>query len=254
VIFAIAGEAEASSFASMAVHIVRWGELGRLFRLAEEAGCREAVFIGSVSRRPDMKSVRPDIGAVMLMPRVVQLMRGGDDSLLSGIARIFEEKGLRLVSALDVAPELGLVEGCVVGKIGTDVARDVEKAAEAARALGRLDIAQGAVAVGGRVIAVEDVGGTDALLERVAALRAGGKIESSGGVLVKCVKPIQDRRLDLPAIGPATASLARRAGLAGVAAEAGVTLLAGRSETVDAFRRAGLFLLGLKPPSDIADG
>ena len=46
----------------------------------------------------------------------------------------------------------------------------------------------------------------------------------------------------------AAAERAAQAGLAGVAAEAGRTMLAGREETLDAFRRAGLFLLGVKPP------
>ena len=85
-------------------------------------------------------------------------------------------------------------------------------------------------------MAVEDAAGTDALLERVATLRGAGKIAEAGGVLVKCLKPQQDGRHDVPTIGPATAERAERAGLAGVAAEAGRTMLVGRDETIDAFR------------------
>ena len=58
-------------------------------------------------------------------------------------------------------------------------ARTSPRRREAARAIGRLDIGQAAVAVGGRVVAVEDAGGTDALLERVAALRASGPHRAS---------------------------------------------------------------------------
>lgn len=249
VVFAIAGEADASAFGSMPTHVVRWGEAGRMFRLAQDAGCREAVFIGAIAHRPDFRSVRPDFGTVMLIPRILQLLRGGDDSLLSGVAALFEEKGLKLISALDLAPDLALAEGFATGHASADMLADVERAAEAARAIGRLDIGQGAVAVGGRVVALEDAGGTDALLERIAALRGSGRIARTGGVLVKCVKPNQDRRIDLPTIGPGTAESARAAGLDGVAAEAGRTLLAGPAETVDAFRRNGLFLLGISPPS-----
>jgi DUF1009 family protein len=103
--------------------------------------------------------------------------------------------------------------------------------------------------VGGRVVAVEDAGGTDLLLERVAALRNAGRIPPAGGVLVKCMKPQQDPRLDVPTLGPGTAEAAHRAGLSGVAGEAGRALLAGRAETVEAFRRAGLFLCGLAAPA-----
>jgi DUF1009 family protein len=254
VVFTVAGEADPNQFPGVPVHVLRWGEIGRLFRLTEESGCRQAVLIGTISRRPDYSSVRPDLGAVKLLPRILKLMRGSDNSLLTGVARIFEERGVRVLSPLDVAPELALREGCLVGKVPPESTADVEKAAEAARLLGSLDIAQGAVAIGGRVVAMEDVGGTNELLDRVIALRKRGRIEKAGGVLVKCVKPSQDRRLDLPTIGPMTAQAARRAGLTGVAAEAGLTLLAGRTEAAEAFSRAGLFLLGLKPPLKSGDG
>lgn len=253
VIFAIAGEADPGTFGSAPVHVIRWGEIGRLFRLAEETGCREAVFIGAIARRPDYRHVRPDLGAMKLLPRVIKLMRGGDDGVLQGVAAIFAERGVSLVSPLDIAPDLALGEGFEAGPASGEALADIAKAAEAARLIGRLDIGQAAVAVGGRVVAVEDAGGTDALLARIAELRGKGRIETSGGVLVKCVKPQQDRRLDLPTIGPDTAGKARDAGLAGVAAEAGIALLAGRAETIDAFGRAGLFLFGLKAADPAAN-
>ena len=84
-------------------------------------------------------------------------------------------------------------------------------------------------------------------LSASAELRKAGTIPKTGGVLVKCLKPQQDGRHDLPTIGPQTAERAAQAGLAGVAAEAGRAILVGREETVDAFRRAGLFLAGLEP-------
>ena len=248
VILAIAGEADPLAFRPWPTHVLRWGEIGRMFRIVGEAGCTQAVFIGGVARRPELKSIRPDMGGLKLIPRAVRLLRAGDDALLSGIAAFFEENGLQLVSPLEIAPELTLDVGLMAGSATGELLDDVANAAEAARLLGRLDIGQGAVAVHGRVVALEDVGGTDALLERVAALKRDGRIARSGGVLVKCMKPSQDSRIDLPTIGPETAERARAAGLDGVAAEAGRSLLAGRPETLEAFRRAGLFLLGLAPP------
>lgn len=251
---AIAGEAEPAGFAPWPVHLLSWGEIGRLFRLLEENGCREAVLIGSILRRPDFREIRPDLGAVKLIPRILRLMRGGDDGLLSGVARIFEARGVRILSPVDVAPELALPEGILVGRVQEESRRDIDGALDVARAIGRLDVGQGAVAVLGRVVATEDAGGTDALLERVATMRANGTIAGNGGVLVKCVKPQQDRRLDLPTIGPETAAGAQRAGLEGVAGEAGCALLAGRGETVEAFRRAGVFLAGLKSTGSARSG
>jgi DUF1009 family protein len=253
-VFAIEGEAEPQAFAPATVHVMRWGEIGKLFRLTEENCCREAVLIGSISHRPDYRMLMPDLGAVKLIPRILQLMAGRDGSLLDGVARIIEENGIHVVSALAVAPDLALGEGVLIGELSAQSAGDIEAARGGALEVGNLDIAQGAVAVAGRVVAVEDAGGTDALLERVAELRRDGKIAGAGGVLVKCLKPQQDGRHDLPTIGPETAVRAARAGLAGVAAEAGRAILVGRDETIDAFRRAGLFLAGLEAPASPRHG
>ncbi len=90
----------------------------------------------------------------------------------------------------------------------------------------RLDVGQGAVSVGGRIVALEGVEGTDSMLERVATLRSAGRISPRRrGVLVKLCKPQQDIRADLPSIGISTIENLRQAGLAGVAVEAGRSLI-----------------------------
>jgi DUF1009 family protein len=89
------------------------------------------------------------------------------------------------------------------------------------------------------------------MLSRAGALARPG----AGGVLVKLVKPGQDRRADLPTIGPRTVAGAAAAGLRGIAVEAGGTLIADRVEAIAAADRAGLFLLGLDPdnPQQLGD-
>ena len=62
------------------------------------------------------------------------------------------------------------------------------------------------------------------------------------GVLFKGPKPGQDRRIDLPAIGPGTIERAAAAGLAGVAIEAHGVMILGAAATVAAADAAGLFL------------
>lgn len=249
IIFALAGEAEAGAFSEFACHPFRWGELGKLLDLLKKHDCREVVMIGSVRKRPDFTAVRPDFGTVRLLPRILKIMRGGDDSVLQGAAQILREHGVELITPLDLAPDLAVPEGQLT-KLAPDSSElvNLEKAAEAARAIGRLDIGQAAIAVGGRVVALEGAEGTDGLIARVASLRREGRLPKDGGALVKCMKPNQDPRLDLPTIGPATAELASAAGLSGVAVEAGRALLAGRSKTIAAFDTHRLFLVGLGQP------
>jgi DUF1009 family protein len=65
-------------------------------------------------------------------------------------------------------------------------------------------------------------------------------------VLVKLAKTGQDLRVDLPAIGPRTVKAAAAAGCAGIAIQAGYTLIIDRNATVAEADRAGLFLIGLR--------
>jgi DUF1009 family protein len=121
---------------------------------------------------------------------------------------------------------------------------------EVARAVGRLDVGQGAVACDGLVLAVEAQEGTDAMLRRVAELPASirGVPGKPRGVLAKAPKPIQDTRVDLPTIGPFTVQRAAVAGLAGIAGEAGKVLVLDREELIRTADELGLFVIGI--PAD----
>ena len=147
---------------------------------------------------------------------------------------------------------MGLSEsraGILVGEpTAADIA-DADRAAKIVEGLGALDLGQGAVVAQGLCLAVAALPGTDAMLAFAAlhdpALRPNPK--GARGVLYKAPKPGQDRRIDLPAIGPETVAGAARAGLAGIAWEAGGVLLLDRDATVAAAAAAGLFLWSRAP-------
>ena len=87
--------------------------------------------------------------------------------------------------------------------------------------------------------------GTDALVKRCAAFV---ERDAPGGVLVKCSKPGQERRADLPAIGVSTVETAVQAGLRGIALEAGGALIIERDAVVAAADRGGIFVFGTGTP------
>lgn len=224
---------------------VKWGEVGGILKAFAGADCRSMVIIGAV-HRPDLANVRLDLGAIRNLPLLLSLKVGGDDSILSTIVRFFERKGLTVLGAHEVAPDLVAPEG----KLGRhapakEQVRDIARGTEVVHTLGRLDVGQGAVVTRGYVLAVEAAEGTDDMLGRAARLRQWGEGKRRG-VLVKMSKPGQELRVDLPTIGPRTIELAAKAGLAGIAIEAGRVLIAERETTVAAADRAGLFLVGVK--------
>lgn len=215
--------------------------------IMQSEGVTHAVMAGAITRRPKLGSVPWGLRHLRLLSRAARALRKGDDGLLKEIVRYAEEHGVRIVGPQELVPDLVATEGPLtkVGATATDM-RDVEAALEAARALGRLDVGQAAVAIGGRVVALEGVEGTDAMLARVASLRSHPRLAGkTRGVLVKCAKPNQELRMDLPAIGPATVEAAHHAGLAGIGVEAGRSFVLEQNETVALADRLGLFIVGL---------
>jgi DUF1009 family protein len=220
---------------------VRLGAVGEAFRHLREAGVEEIVLAGPVTR-PSLADLRPDLRGAAFLARVGGIAFG-DDGLLSAIVKEIEGEGLRVVGADDVLAALLTPEGAC-GRFEPDEIAwsDIRRGITVARALGRLDVGQAAVVQQGLVLGVEALEGTDALLQRCAALRRDGP----GGVLIKVSKPKQERRVDLPTIGVATIAKAAAAGLRGIALESRGSLIIDREAVARAADAAGLFVIGVK--------
>jgi DUF1009 family protein len=236
--------------------VVNWGQIGRMVSAFRARRVTDIVIVGRVSR-PDLGKVRPDLGLVLALPMIARIVRaGGDDAVLREVIGFFERKGLRVVGPGDVAPEL-IVGAGPLGAIRADAAdaADIALGLDIVGRLGPLDIGQGVVVAEGRLVAVEGVEGTDRMLERVAALRrqaaSGGALEPSG-VLIKRPKPGQELRVDLPAIGPATAVRAAEAGLKGIAVLAERTIAAERPQLVRRADALQLFVEGISERGEAA--
>lgn len=241
--FGLVGEAgpEIAAFAPIPV---QRGQLGRLFRLCRRAGARDLVVIGGVSQRRLPRLTECDLAGLWHVWRNRDLLRSGDDGVLRRVGALLEAGGLRLVGAAAAAPGLLAPAGSFGEFAPSDLALvDIAVGLAAARELGARDLGQGVVVAAGAVVAREAVDGTDAMLARLAACGA-----ARGGVLIKCLKPQQDPRFDMPAVGPATVAAARAAGLAGIAVEAGRTLVADRAGMIAAADAAGLFVYGAAEP------
>jgi len=224
-------------------------ELGKCFKALKRAGCEVVCLAGQVAR-PDFSSLMPDLRGLAVLPAAVAAARQGDDALLRLLVGEFEKEGFAVEGAHEVMDDLGLAEG-LLGAVapGLDAAADIAQAMAVARAVGRLDAGQGAVVCRGLVLALEAAEGTDAMLARVADLPEAlrGNPDAPLGVLTKAPKPIQETRVDLPTIGPATVHAVARAGLAGIVGEAGRLLVLDRDTVIALADELGIFILGVGP-------
>lgn len=248
VIFALEGVSDETRVANYPHRWVAVGQGSRLIREMRAQGCRDIVFIGTLARPPVWK-MRLGVATLALLPTIFSIFRGGDDHLLRGMSRIAERYGFRVVAAHEVAPEILIPEGPMTRRSPSEAElADATLGLDLLRAIGRFDVGQAAVVVDRHVLAIEGAEGTDAMLQRIADLRQRGRVHAKRGigVLVKAPKPDQDRRFDLPGIGPKTIEAVVAAGLGGVAVIAGETVVADPEELRRAADAAGLFVAGIK--------
>ncbi len=251
VLFPLRGAATAAGYERFPHHWMHVGQVGKFMRHARAAGCRDVVLIGALIR-PSIWLTRPDLKGLSLIPRAMASFRGGDNHLLTGISRLLEQDGFHLRGAHEVAPEILVPEG-VLGRIAPSPSdrADIALGLDYLKAAGPFDIGQAVVVANRHVLAVEAIEGTDEMLTRIADLRASGRMRAraGAGVLVKAPKPNQDRRFDLPSIGPTTVERAVSAGLAGIAVIAGETIVAEAQRLIAAADRAGIFVVGVRDAS-----
>ena len=235
------GFAEPAVLAPFSHTYVRLGAAGRILELLREHDCRELVLVGPV-RRPSLLSLLPDAEGARVLARIGAAAFLGDDGMLAAVVRVLGEEGFTVLGAHDVMGAM-LGSSGVLSVLHPDAAAwdDIKRGVAVVRALGGVDVGQACIVQQGIVLAVEAIEGTDAMIARSAGLARPG----AGGVLVKLVKPGQERRADLPTIGPDTVINAQKAGLRGIAYEAGGTIFTDKTATIRAADDAALFLVGI---------
>lgn len=193
--------------------------------------------------RPTLSSLRPDFVTTKLIAKLGSTIFNGDDALLSSIVKFLEGEGFKVVGADDIVQTLLAPKG-VLGTHAPNAEQlaDITLGIKAARMLGSLDIGQAVVVEKGYVLAVEAAEGTDRLLARAGTLK---QHPAGVGILIKVKKPAQERRIDLPTIGTQTIEAAHKAGLAGIAVEAGQSIILEQAQVSQLANQLGLFVIGI---------
>ncbi len=246
VLFPLRGWADRERVKAYPHHWSVLGRYGAFRRITAAEGCRDVVIIGSLLR-PALSQIRLDWGTLRAFPRIMSAFHGGDNHMLSGLVRIMEQDGFRVLAAQEVAPGILVPEGKLGGVAPTDQDHaDIARGLALIEAIGRFDVGQAAVVAKNLVLAVEAAEGTDSMLARIAELRRAGRVRTPKGVgvLVKSPKPQQDHRFDMPSIGTRTVEAVVAAGLGGIAVEAGAAITPDVAELIRAADAAGVFVFG----------
>jgi DUF1009 family protein len=218
---------------------VKLGQIGHLLEALKAGGATQTVMLGAITKRRFFADAMLDATGLRVLARVA--IRS-DDNLLRALARFLEEEGVPITDPTPFLADRLAPEG-VLGRHrpSDEELADARYGLELARGIGRLDLGQTVVVKDRVALAVEALEGTDACIAR------GGALAKSGGfVVAKAVKPGQDRRFDLPAVGPDTVDSIQAAGGRVLAVEAGATLVMDLDRMIEKADRAKIVLLGVK--------
>jgi len=218
------------------------GEAGKMLKALAKNNVHDVVLAGGV-KRPSFKELIPDWEGAKIMARLA-IKKMSDDNMFRAVINEIERHGFKVVGIEEVVPEMLFSEG-IYGKVKptVDDMDDIRRGVKVAKALGAVDVGQATVVQEGMVLAVEAIEGTDMMLARAATVKKRGKAP----VMVKVLKPGQDMRVDLPAIGLQTIEQLKKYGIKGIAVEAGGILLIEREAVVKMADDSGIFIIGVKP-------
>lgn len=252
--------------------------LGSFIEELTRLGVKEVCFAGRIAR-PPLDPTAIDPATMPLVPRMMAALQLGDDAALRLVLSFFEEAGIAVRAAHELAHELIPTSG-LQGKVepSEQDKKDAKRGVEILGVMAVADVGQACIIAQGQAVALEATGGTDwmmrslmvppkglgtALLTNdsswddpigVAAdwLTGSGQTAPqvmfqrdpdlpAGGVLVKASKPDQDRRIDMPTIGPQTFMRAAEIGLRGVVIEAGGVIVLDLAACIEIADAHGLF-------------
>lgn len=219
----------------------RLEHLGSFLQTLRARGVTRICMAGAV-RRPQIDPASIDATTLPFIPKVQAAMAKGDDGALRVIISLLEEDGFTVVAAHEIAPDLLPAVGIPTrAQPGPDHKTNAVRGDDCIAAMGAADTGQACIVAAGQVLAKEGPDGTDAMLSSLSG--------AHDAILFKAPKPQQDRRADLPLIGPDTAKRAVEAGLAGVVIQAGGVMVLDLAEVLAVLDAHDLFLW-VRPKGD----
>jgi len=213
---------------------IRVGQLGRIIRAFRSAGVTDAVMAGGI-KKMRIFDARPDLRSLKILARIRERK---DDVILRAFAEELEREQIMIRDSTLYLSALLADRGEMTRALSRSEREDIRWGWRLAKEIGRLDIGQCVVVKEGVVLAVEAIDGTD------ATIRRGGALTSGGAVIIKVLKPQQDTRFDLPAVGPATIEVMREVKASVLAVEANRTLLIDRPDLLHRAKEANIALVG----------
>ncbi len=240
VVIGLDNETDFGIFADVELHRFPVCKVSKIIKKLKEEQVSHITLAGKV-RRADISRLLLDLKGAKLFAQIIK--HGlADNSILQTIIRFLEKEGFEIIAPEKIAAHIVLNKGKLTrSKPSKTALADVKKGLKVLKGIADFDVGQSLVIQNGLVLGVEAAEGTDELLKRCGEIKQSG----DGPILIKISKPRQDRRVDLPCIGPETVENAYTYGFQGIAAEAGSALILDQAKTVKLANQYKIFIVGI---------
>lgn len=218
---------------------VNLGELSKTLDIFKSEGIKKAVMAGGITKSRIFNEALKIDG--LMKSILVRALDKKDDTLLSMITAALRSSGVELMDSTLFMEGLLPKEGLLTKtRISKEQGEDIKFGAKIAKEIAGLDIGLAVFIKDKAVIAVEDIEGTDAMINR------GGRLAGPGGVVIKAARPKQNMKFDIPVIGPGTIRSMAEVKAVCLAIEANKTLMIDKEEAIALAGDNGISIIAVK--------
>ncbi len=222
-------------------HTFKVYAVSKIINKFKEEGVTHVTMAGRV-KRADLTRLLLDIKGAKLLALIIKSGLA-DNSILMTVLNFIEREGFKIIPPESIASDVVMQKGYITkAKPNESAEKDIQQGLKILKGIAGFDVGQALAIQGGLTLGVEAAEGTDELIRRCGEVRQTGE---EAPILIKISKPNQDRRVDLPCIGPQTIENAFKYGFRGIAVEAGSTLILDQEETVDLANKYKIFIVGV---------
>lgn len=214
--------------------------ISQIFKYLKQNNLTRIIIAGRVSRGNLSKLIFDRVGIKVF----TEIVKSGfnDSNIYSTIIKFIERNGFKIISPNEIIEDILAQKGNMTNiSINRQIKADIKKGVTILKGIISYDIGQALIINNGLVLGVEAAEGTNKLINRCAKYR---NINSSG-VLIKLCKPHQDKRVDLPCIGPDTVKNIAKHAYKGIVVEAKKSIILASKDTIKLAVENKIFIYGV---------
>ncbi len=234
------GEINQKIFQDIVYDSFRPYDISQIFDYLNKNNLTKIVIAGRVNRANLSKLIFDKIG----MKIFAEIIKTGfnDNNIYLTVIKFIEEYGFKIISPNEIIEDILTQKGNMTNvPIDEQINIDIKKGIDILKGIILYDVGQALIIDQSLVLGVEAVEGTNELISRCAKYRN----RNSGGVLIKMCKPHQDKRVDLPCIGPDTIKNIAKYTYKGIVVEAKKSIILASKDTIELANENKIFIYGV---------